>query len=128
MGKLYSRRRKILGDEGCQRKEQTVQSFRYSVYYEKAMVERLRRVYHVEWFEESGQSFPVRVFLLKDQVTAALDTTGESLHKRGYRKLTAKAPIAENLGAALIMLTPWKGDRILVDPFAEAVRSPLRRR
>lgn len=82
----------------------------------------------MEWFEESGQSFPVRVFLLKDQVTAALDTTGESLHKRGYRKLTAKAPIAENLGAALIMLTPWKGDRILVDPFAEAVRSPLRRR
>ena len=83
----------------------------------KAMVERLKKVYHVEWFEESGQSFPIRVFLLKDQVTAALDTTGESLHKRGYRKLTAKAPIAENLGAALIMLTPWKGDRILMDPF-----------
>lgn len=91
----------------------------------KAMVERLKRVYHVEWFEESGQSFPVRVFLLKDQVTAALDTTGESLHKRGYRKLTAKAPIAENLGAALIMLTPWKGDRILVDPFCGSGTIPI---
>ena len=83
----------------------------------KAMVERLKEVYHIEWFKESGQSFPVRVFLMKDEVTVALDTTGESLHKRGYRKLTAKAPIAENLAAALLMLTPWKNDRILVDPF-----------
>ena len=83
----------------------------------KAMVERLKQVYHVSWFGEEGQSFPVRVFLMKDNVTVGLDTTGESLHKRGYRKYTAKAPIAENLAAALIMLTPWKSDRILVDPF-----------
>jgi len=83
----------------------------------KAMVERLRQVYHVSWFREEGQSFPVRVFLLKDNVTVGLDTTGESLHKRGYRKYTARAPIAENLAAALIMLTPWKSDRILIDPF-----------
>ncbi|MDE7271625.1 MAG: class I SAM-dependent RNA methyltransferase [Lachnospiraceae bacterium] len=83
----------------------------------KAMVERLKQVYHVSWFREDGQSFPVRVFLMKDNVTVGLDTTGESLHKRGYRKYTAKAPIAENLAAALIMLTPWKSDRILVDPF-----------
>ena len=82
----------------------------------KAMVERMKEVYHTQWFPESGASFPIRVFLMKDEVTAALDTTGESLHKRGYRKLSAKAPIAENLAAALIMLTPWKGDRILVDP------------
>lgn len=83
----------------------------------KAMVERMKETYKVSWFEESGESFPIRVFLMKDEVTAALDTTGESLHKRGYRRLTAKAPIAENLAAALIMLTPWKKDRILVDPF-----------
>lgn len=83
----------------------------------KAMVERLKEVYRVSWFEETGDSFPVRVFLMKDEVTVGLDTTGESLHKRGYRKLTAKAPIAENLAAALIMLTPWNRDRILVDPF-----------
>ncbi len=83
----------------------------------KAMVERLKEIYHVNWFAETGASFPIRVFLMKDEVTVALDTTGESLHKRGYRKLTAKAPIAENLAAALIMLTPWKGERILVDPF-----------
>ena len=91
----------------------------------KAMVERLKSVYHVEWFEENGSPFPIRVFLMKDEVTAALDTTGESLHKRGYRKLTAKAPIAENLAAALIMLTPWKGDRILVDPFCGSGTFPI---
>ena len=83
----------------------------------KAMVERMRKVYRVNWFPEDGDAFPIRVFLHKDEVTVSLDTTGESLHKRGYRKLTAKAPIAENLAAALIMLTPWNKTRILVDPF-----------
>ncbi len=91
----------------------------------KAMVDRLRGKYGIEWFAESGESFPVRVFLLKDEVTVALDSTGESLHKRGYRKLTAKAPIAENLAAALIMLTPWNKDRILVDPFCGSGTFPI---
>lgn len=91
----------------------------------KAMVERLKGIYKVNWFEESGASFPIRVFLMKDQVTVGLDSTGESLHKRGYRKLTAKAPIAENLAAALIMLTPWNKDRILVDPFCGSGTFPI---
>ena len=91
----------------------------------KAMVERLKGVYHASWFEEDGAPFPVRVFLMKDEVTVGLDTTGESLHKRGYRKLTAKAPIAENLAASLIMLTPWRGDRILVDPFCGSGTFPI---
>ena len=91
----------------------------------KAMVERLKGVYHMSWFEESGASFPIRVFLMKDVVTIGLDTTGESLHKRGYRKLKAKAPIAENLAAALIMLTPWNRDRILVDPFCGSGTIPI---
>ena len=91
----------------------------------KAMVERLKGVYNVNWFAEDGESFPVRVFLMKDEVTVGLDTTGESLHKRGYRKLTAKAPIAENLAAALIMLTPWNGSRILVDPFCGSGTFPI---
>ena len=91
----------------------------------KAMVERLKGIYHVSWFPEDGASFPVRVFLMKDEVTVGLDTTGESLHKRGYRKLTAKAPIAENLAAALIMLTPWNGSRILVDPFCGSGTFPI---
>lgn len=91
----------------------------------KAMVECLKEVYHVEWFPEEGSSFPIRVFLMKDEVTVGLDTTGDSLHKRGYRKLTAKAPIAENLAAALIMMTPWNGNRILVDPFCGSGTFPI---
>ena len=92
----------------------------------KAMVERLKKVYHVaERFAEDGESFPVRVFLMKDEVTVGLDSTGESLHKRGYRKLTAKAPIAENLAASLIMLTPWNSSRVLVDPFCGSGTIPI---
>lgn len=83
----------------------------------KAMVDRLKMTYHTDWFKEDGASFPVRIFLLKDEVTVALDTTGDPLHKRGYRTWTSKAPISETLVAALIMLTPWRADRILVDPF-----------
>ncbi|MDE6389367.1 MAG: class I SAM-dependent RNA methyltransferase [Lachnospiraceae bacterium] len=91
----------------------------------KAMVESMKNTYRADWFTESGDSYPVRAFLMKDEVTVGLDTTGESLHKRGYRKLTAKAPIAENLAAALIMLTPWKQDRILVDPFCGSGTIPI---
>jgi putative N6-adenine-specific DNA methylase len=83
----------------------------------KAMVDRMKKSFKLEWFEEDGSSYPVRVFLYKDQVTVGIDTTGESLHRRGYRTLTSKAPITETLAAALIMLTPWNKDRILVDPF-----------
>ena len=78
----------------------------------KAKVNRMKQHYDVEWFEETGASYPVRVFLMKDVVTVGIDTSGISLHKRGYRQLSSKAPITETLAAALIMLTPWKKDRI----------------
>ena len=91
----------------------------------KAMVECLKSVYKVSWFEESGDDYPVRVTLMKDEVTVGLDTTGVSLHKRGYRKLVSKAPIAENLAAALLDLTPWRADRILVDPFCGSGTFPI---
>lgn len=91
----------------------------------KAMVERLKSCYHTEWFPEDGAPYPVRVFLMKDVVTVGIDTTGVSLHKRGYRPAAGKAPIAENLAAALIMLTPWKKDRILVDPFCGSGTIPI---
>lgn len=91
----------------------------------KAMVEQLKSVYHVSWFDEDGESYPFRVFLMKDLVTIGLDTTGESLHKRGYRKLVSKAPVAENLAAAMLMLTPWNKDRILVDPFCGSGTIPI---
>ena len=91
----------------------------------KAMVEHLKGEYHVDWFEESGASYPVRIFLLKDEVTITLDTSGDSLHKRGYRMASSKAPITETLAAALIMLTPWRKDRILVDPFCGSGTFPI---
>jgi len=83
----------------------------------KAMVERMKEHYHLEVFPEDGEDYPVRVSIIKDIVTVGIDTTGVSLHKRGYRKATVKAPITETLAAALLMLTPWKKNRILVDPF-----------
>ncbi len=91
----------------------------------KAMVERMKQHYGVGWFPEDGERYPFRVFIKKDEVTIGLDTTGESLHKRGYRKLVSKAPIAENLAAALIMLTPWNRERILVDPFCGSGTIPI---
>lgn len=91
----------------------------------KAMVERLKSVYHKEWFEETGASYPVRVFFMKDEAVIGIDTSGESLHKRGYRLLASKAPITETLASALIMLTPWKKDRILVDPFCGSGTFPI---
>lgn len=91
----------------------------------KAIVERLKLKSKVEWFEETGNEYPIRVTILKDEVTVGLDTSGESLHKRGYRKLAAKAPISETLAAALIMLTPWNKDRLLVDPFCGSGTFPI---
>lgn len=91
----------------------------------KAMVERMKQTYHVNWFTEEGASYPVRVFIFKDIVTLAIDTSGISLHKRGYRRLVGKAPISETLAAALIMLTPWHKDRVLVDPFCGSGTFPI---
>ena len=91
----------------------------------KAMVERMRLKYRLIEFPETGPEFPLRVTIMKDEVTVGIDTTGVSLHKRGYRLLTAKAPISETLASALIMLTPWKKDRILVDPFCGSGTFPI---
>ena len=91
----------------------------------KAIVERLKKIYHIEWFPEDGASYPIRVSILKDIVTVGVDTSGVSLHKRGYRQFTAKAPITETLAAALLMLTPWRGNRVLVDPFCGSGTFPI---
>ena len=91
----------------------------------KAMVERMKDRYHISWFPEDGASYPVRVSIYKDIVTVSLDVSGESLHKRGYRKMVSKAPIEETLAAGLIKLTPWNRDRILVDPFCGSGTFPI---
>lgn len=91
----------------------------------KAMVEKMKEYYDTEWFAETGAKFPIRIFLLKNEVTVAIDTTGDSLHKRGYRTMSGPAPISETLAAALIRLTPWHADRILVDPFCGSGTFPI---
>lgn len=91
----------------------------------KAVVERLKSRYHLNIFPESGAAYPIRVVIMKDEVTAAIDLSGDSLHKRGYRKLVSKAPITETLAAALLLLTPWKAGRILVDPFCGSGTFPI---
>lgn len=91
----------------------------------KAIVERMKQTYRVSNFAEDGDEYPIRVFIYKDMVTIGLDTSGVSLHKRGYRQLVGKAPLSETLAAALIMLTPWHKDRILVDPFCGSGTFPI---
>ena len=83
----------------------------------KAMVKRMEEATGITDFPEDGDEYPFRIFFYKDEVLLTLDTTGVSLHKRGYRTWTSEAPISETLAAALISLTPWHPDRIMVDPF-----------
>lgn len=91
----------------------------------KAIVEKMKEYYDIEWFAETGAEYPIRIFLMKDEVSVTIDTTGESLHKRGYRTMSGPAPISETLAASLIRLTPWHADRILVDPFCGSGTFPI---
>lgn len=84
---------------------------------EKAIIEKLKTKYDVEWFEKSGALYDLEVSLLRDVASITLDTTGRGLHKRGYRKLHGDAPIKETLAAAMVLLSYWNSDRVLFDPF-----------
>ena len=91
----------------------------------KAIVERLKGVYSLQWFPETGAEYPISFSFMKDEAVVCLDTSGLSLHKSGYRTMVSKAPIKETLAAALLMLTPWHKDRILVDPFCGSGTFPI---
>jgi putative N6-adenine-specific DNA methylase len=91
----------------------------------KAIVERLKENYQVEWFKEDGSEYPVEVSILKDIVTLTIDTSGAGLHKRGYRKHATEAPLKETLAAALVMISRWRGDRVLIDPFCGSGTIPI---
>jgi len=91
----------------------------------KAIVERLKIKYQQNWFEENGPTYPVEVALLKDVVTLSIDTSGIGLHKRGYRKLVSKAPVRETLAAAMLSLSHWKPERVLIDPFCGSGTIPI---
>ncbi len=91
----------------------------------KAMVERMKIRYNRKHFPEDGAPYPFRVSLKKDMVTVGLDMSGPSLHKRGYRVSPVIAPISETLAAAIILLSPWKPGRFLVDPFCGSGTIPI---
>ncbi|NLM42620.1 MAG: class I SAM-dependent RNA methyltransferase [Clostridiales bacterium] len=91
----------------------------------KAVVEKLKEKYRINWFSECGASYPIHIFVFKDKVTIYLDTSGVSLHKRGYREIGSPAPIRETLAAALVSLTPWKEGRLLIDPFCGSGTIPI---
>ena len=82
----------------------------------KAVVERLKEKYKKEWFEETGPEFTIQISMLKDVATLTIDTSGAGLHKRGYREAGGEAPLKETLAAALVQLSFWNADRILIDP------------
>ncbi|EZH67466.1 RNA methyltransferase [Bacillaceae bacterium JMAK1] len=91
----------------------------------KAVVERLKETYNQEWFKEDGPKFQLEVALLKDKATLTIDTSGEGLHKRGYRRLHNRAPLKETLAAALISLTNWRYDEPFLDPFCGSGTIPI---
>lgn len=92
---------------------------------EKAIVEKLKTKYNVEWFQKTGAKFTVEVSLLKDIATLTIDTSGEGLHKRGYRDRAGDAPIKETLAAAMILLSYWNKERTLLDPFCGSGTIPI---
>ncbi|MGI1691729.1 THUMP domain-containing class I SAM-dependent RNA methyltransferase [Thermoanaerobacter uzonensis] len=91
----------------------------------KAVVERLKKKYKKEWFEENGATYKIKFSLMKDKVTLMIDTSGDGLHKRGYRVISNEAPLRETLAAAMIMLSFWKPDRPLIDPFCGSGTIPI---
>jgi len=82
----------------------------------KAVVERLKSKYHVEWFDENGGKYPIHIQILKDEVTLSIDTSGSGLNKRGYRQYGNEAPLKETISAALVYLSRWRPDRVFLDP------------
>lgn len=91
----------------------------------KAVVESLKNKYRTSWFKEERGQYTIEVALLKDIATLTIDTSGAGLHKRGYRSLSNKAPLKETLAAALIQLSFWEPDRVLIDPFCGSGTIPI---
>ena len=91
----------------------------------KAIVERLKQVYHLSWFPESAETVQIRFFILKDRVSLCLDTSGVGLHKRGYRPAHNAAPLRETLAAALVTLSRYRGRGDFVDPFCGSGTIPI---
>lgn len=108
-----SRKSKLFSISDCQR------------ITEKAIIEKLKMKYKVSWFEKSGPRVKIEVSLLNDLAEITMDTSGDGLHKRGYREVNYKAPLSETIAASLVKLTFWNRDRILADPFCGSGTIPI---
>lgn len=108
-----SRKSKLFSISDCQR------------ITEKAIIEKLKMKYKVSWFEKSGPRVKIEVSLLNDIAEITMDTSGDGLHKRGYREVNYKAPLSETIAASLVKLTFWNKDRILADPFCGSGTIPI---
>jgi len=82
----------------------------------KAVVEKLKEHYQTDWFEETGPKFTIQVSMLKDIATLTIDTSGQGLNRRGYRKQAGMAALKETMAAALVLLSFYEKDRLLIDP------------
>ena len=91
----------------------------------KAIVERLKRVYGIEWFSETGPVYQVCFSIMKDQVSLCIDTTGDGLHKRGYRPAHNIAPLKETIAAAMVTLSRYRGRDDFCDPFCGSGTIPI---
>lgn len=91
----------------------------------KAVVEKLKQKYRIDWFPETGAEFTIKVSLLKDMATLTIDTSGTGLHKRGYREQANQAPLKETIASAMIQLSFWNKDRTLLDPFCGSGTIPI---
>ncbi len=91
----------------------------------KAIVDSMQKRHGQRRLPESGSKYPVYFSLLKDKVTLSLDSSGEGLHKRGYRQEAGKAPLQETIAAAMIYLSRWDKDRILIDPLCGSGTIPI---
>ncbi len=91
----------------------------------KAIAERLKSVYGKEWLDETGPEYKIEVALLNDMVTITADTSGTGLHKRGYRHKAGEAPLKETLACAMLYISRWKGDRVLLDPLCGSGTIPI---
>ena len=91
----------------------------------KAIVDKLKETYETDWFDETGASYTIQVGILKDVVTLLIDTSGSGLHMRGYRANALDAPLKESIASAMIQLSFWRKDRILLDPFCGSGTIPI---
>lgn len=91
----------------------------------KAVVEKLKEKYNCDWFDETGAEYKIQVGLLKDVATLSIDTSGSGLHMRGYRENALDAPLKESIAAAMVSLSYWRKDRLLLDPFCGSGTIPI---